>query len=212
MYEWIYFRIIKWTRFLFHGGERVSVADLRNQHYVKKMMETYGIREPAKFVLYDDNQINIGSKSSLGIGAWIWCHDKCDTGKVVGQGRGTLNVGLCVYIGSHFKADCYDVISIEDNCLLADEIQIFTSNHGMNPELEGSYADQPLETGKVIIQKGCWIGSRVTILPGVTVGEKAIIGTNSVVTKDIPPYSIAVGIPARVVKKWNFETHSWERV
>lgn len=55
--------------------------------------------------------------------------------------------------------------------------------------------------GPVIIGKNVWIGDKATVLPGVTIGDGAIIGANSVVTKDIPANSIAVGIPAKVVKK-----------
>ena len=52
----------------------------------------------------------------------------------------------------------------------------------------------------------------VCILPGVTIGEGSIIGALSVVTKDIPPFSIAVGSPAKVIKIYNFETEKWENV
>lgn len=55
--------------------------------------------------------------------------------------------------------------------------------------------------GDVSIGKNVWIGEKATILPGVTIGEGSIIGANSVVTKNIPPYSIACGIPAKVIKK-----------
>ncbi|MBE5850459.1 MAG: acyltransferase [Lachnospiraceae bacterium] len=82
----------------------------------------------------------------------------------------------------------------------------------MNPEMQGNYVEQPFSTGKVIIRDGCWLGSRVSVLAGVTIGKRCIIGTNSVVTNDIPPFSIAAGIPARVIKRWNFETHKWDRV
>ena len=52
----------------------------------------------------------------------------------------------------------------------------------------------------MIIGKNVWVGEKVTVLPGVHIGEGSIIGANSVVTHDIPPYSIAVGIPAKVIK------------
>lgn len=63
----------------------------------------------------------------------------------------------------------------------------------------------------VTIEDGCWIGQRCCIMPGTNIGKHSIIGTNSVVTKNIPPYSIAVGSPAKVVKTWDFENQNGKR-
>ena len=79
----------------------------------------------------------------------------------------------------------------------------------MDPELRESYVKQPITTREVVVEEGCWIGSRVTLLPGVTIGKKSIIGTNSVVTKCIPSYSIAAGVPAKVIKRFDFSVHQW---
>ena len=64
----------------------------------------------------------------------------------------------------------------------------------------------------MIIEDNVWLGDNVTVLPGVTIGRGSIIGSNAVVSKSIPPYSIAVGIPARVIKRWDEETKSWRKV
>ena len=63
-----------------------------------------------------------------------------------------------------------------------------------------------------MIEKNVWLGEFVSVLPGVKIGEGSIVGTMSVVNKDIPPYSISVGSPARVVKKYNFDTNKWEKI
>ena len=62
------------------------------------------------------------------------------------------------------------------------------------------------------IERNVWIGEFVSILQGVTVGEGSIIGTMSVVTKDIPPYTIVVGSPAKPIKRYNFETKKWDTI
>lgn len=72
-----------------------------------------------------------------------------------------------------------------------------------------TYMDQPLCGKDVIIESSSWIGEKVIILPGVRIGEKAINGAGSVVTKDIPAYSIACGNPARVIKKWDTISKQW---
>lgn len=121
-----------------------------------------------------------------------------------------LIIGNNVCIGDRFSALSANTITIEDNCLIASDVLITSENHGMNPELSDSYANIPLDSDEVVIGKGCWIGEKVSILPGVRIGERSIIATNAVVTKSIPPYSIAAGIPARIIKQYNFELHSWE--
>ena len=93
---------------------------------------------------------------------------------------------------------------------MASNVLISSENHGINPESDIPYMDQDLIVGDVVIKDGVWIGQNVCILPGVTIGEKAIVGAGSVVTKSIPDYCIAVGNPARVIKKYNFEKHKWE--
>jgi acetyltransferase-like isoleucine patch superfamily enzyme len=61
----------------------------------------------------------------------------------------------------------------------------------------------------IVIKRGCWIGQNVVVMPGVTIGELSIIGANSVVIGNIPPRSIAVGAPARVIKTWDATARAW---
>ena len=78
----------------------------------------------------------------------------------------------------------------------------------MNPE-KGCYGSQPLYGDDITIGKYSWIGERTVICPGVKIGDWSIIGAGSVVTKSIPSYCIAIGNPARVIKKWSFKEHKW---
>jgi hypothetical protein len=72
------------------------------------------------------------------------------------------------------------------------------------------YKHQPiLCVAPIVIKRGCWIGQNVVILPSVTIGELSIVGANSVVTKNVPARSIAIGTPARVIRKWEEATHMW---
>lgn len=123
-----------------------------------------------------------------------------------------------IYIGSHCWIMHFltllnaSTVTIGDNVLIASHVLISSENHGVDPESEIPYMDQPLVSKPVSIGDGCWIGENVCILPGVTIGRKCVIGAGTVVTKSIPDYSIAVGNPAKVIKQYNFETHNWERV
>jgi lipopolysaccharide O-acetyltransferase len=64
----------------------------------------------------------------------------------------------------------------------------------------------------IIIEDNVWLGEFVSVLPGVTIGKGTIVGANSVVSKDLPKYVIAVGSPAKPVKKFNFSTQRWEKI
>lgn len=79
----------------------------------------------------------------------------------------------------------------------------------MNPE-QGGYSKQPLIINEVIIEDGVWLGQRV-VLPGVKIGKNAIVGANSVVTHNIPENTIAVGSPAKVIKRLDGESKQRKR-
>lgn len=116
----------------------------------------------------------------------------------------------------HIGASNY--IEIGNNVLMASKVYISDHNHGTysgddqsDPEVAPS--QRLLDSGSsVIIEDNVWLGEFVSVLPGVTIGKGSIIGANSVVTKDIPPYSIALGAPARVVKQYNPASRRWEPV
>ena len=84
-------------------------------------------------------------------------------------------------------------ITIDDDVMIAANVQVITNNHD-------PYDRLLLHCKTVHICRGAWIGAGSSILPGVTVGEYAIVGAGSIVTKDVPPYAVVVGSPAKVVK------------
>lgn len=155
--------------------------------------------------IFHPEYVQIGDDSNIMLNARLDCWPSYAGVKL--QPR--LIIGNRTQLGLNFTAICSDDLLIGDDVLIAGGVIITTQNHGTNPESENSYQRQPLVSAPVRICDGCWIGERAVILPGVTIGEKSIIGANSVVTKSIPAYSIAVGMPAKVVKTWDFEKHCW---
>ncbi len=101
-------------------------------------------------------------------------------------------------------------ITIGNGALLASYIKILASNHNYS-DISQPVKFQGNTSKDIIIGDNGWIGDNVIILAGVKIGNHCIIGGGSVVTKDIPSYSVAVGNPARIVKRYNFETKKWER-
>lgn len=100
--------------------------------------------------------------------------------------------------GVDIKEGCS--IIIEDDVLIGSGVHVYVSNHKF--DLESPIIDQGHSDPKsVIIRRGSWIGSNVIILPGVEVGENSVIGSGSVVSRSIPAGVVAVGVPAKVIKK-----------
>ena len=106
-----------------------------------------------------------------------------------------IHLGKGVFINAGCKFQDQGGIWIGDGALIGHNTVLATLNHGLLPEERHDLIPKPIRIGKNV-----WIGSNSTILPGVTIGENAVIGAGSVVTKDIPANMIAVGTPAKVIK------------
>lgn len=100
-------------------------------------------------------------------------------------------------------------VVIDDDVMLAGNVLISDGLHGFD-RVDEPYKYQPMSRiAPVHIGRGSWLGQNVVVMPGVSVGEMAIIGANSVVTRDVPARSIAVGNPARVIKRWDAKSARW---
>lgn len=107
-----------------------------------------------------------------------------------------IKIGKNVFINACCRFQDQGGIEIGDGSLIGHNTTIATLNHDFNPLKRQNLTPSPVKIGKNV-----WIGSDCTILPGVEIGDGAIIGAGSVVTKSIPANTIAVGNPARVIKK-----------
>jgi len=120
-----------------------------------------------------------------------------------------ISIGNRVTATGGLQIAALSEITIEDDVLFATNINITDGLHGYENANE-PYKYQPIcKVAPITIKRGCWIGQNVVILPGITIGEFSIIGANSVVTKSIPDKSIAIGNPAKVVKRWDETKNKW---
>lgn len=110
-----------------------------------------------------------------------------------------------VHITSGSRIEIGNGTLILPNVLITDIVHPYYDVH-ISP------LNQKLETYAVSIGANCQIGMGARILPGITIGDGCIIGTNAVVTHSIPKYSVAVGIPAKVIKKYDFQENEWKPV
>lgn len=117
-----------------------------------------------------------------------------------------------ILIGDHTRIGlCNTIIgpvTIGDKVNLAQNIVISGLNHNYE-DISKGISDQGVITKAVIIENDVWIGANSVILAGVHIGEHVVVGAGSVVTKDIPRYTVAIGNPARVVKRYDFEKKQW---
>jgi acetyltransferase-like isoleucine patch superfamily enzyme len=152
--------------------------------------------------------IQLGNRVSIGPYCRIEAHPAYPGKRLL---KPVVTIGDRVRIEHSVNISGQSELTIEDDVLIAGGCYISDNNHSINPE-GPRYLEQPLTSTPTVIGKGAWLGQNVCILAGSFVGERSVIGAGSVVNGYIPPYSIAVGAPARVVKTFNFETKQWDKV
>ena len=115
-----------------------------------------------------------------------------------------INYGKHTKIGKNvfINFDCVFLdlggITIEDNVLIAPKVSLLSEGHPVNPNDR-----QSLVPGPINVKKNAWIGAGATILPGVTIGENAVVAAGAVVSKDVPANTVVGGVPAKIIKSIN---------
>lgn len=147
----------------------------------------------------------IGENTCINYKSWI------EANGLTGEKNVELIIGNGCTIGNFNEIYSTKSIVIEDNVLTADRVYISDNLHGYeNPDIP--IINQPIkQIGTVRIGEGSWLGIGVCVI-GASIGKHCVIGANAVVTHDIPDYSVAVGIPAKVIKKYDFNLKEWIRI
>ena len=129
----------------------------------------------------------IGRWVHLGVRTALRCHE------------GTLSLGDKSVLGRDVSINCYLDVEIGAAALMADSVYVSDFDHKF-ADLTQPIMSQGIAKSRVRIEPDVWIGTKVTVARGVVIGEGSVVGANAVVTRDLPAYSVAVGVPARVVK------------
>jgi len=173
--------------------------------YLKRRFKAYGKDSVIAYRAYELNGLNhisIGTGTQIGRFAQLcaWSNYKGE------KYQPNIIIGNNCNIRERVNISAIGNITIGNNLLTGTNVLISDNTHGNNlpEELSIPPVLRPLHSkGAISIGDNVWLGNNVCVMAGVTIGDGAIIGANAVVTHDIPAYSIAVGIPARVIKQNN---------
>ncbi|WP_312169004.1 acyltransferase [Microbacterium sp.] len=171
-------------------GRRTRITNLSFIRYAGRLV----IEDGVELQGLSKNGIVFGSGVSIGAGTAI--RPSSYYGGEVGEG---LRVGDRSSFATGCFIGCSGTIVIGDDVMLGPGVRVFSENHVFS-DPSVTIKSQGVERGTVTIGDDCWIGSGVTITSGVTIGRGVVIGSGSVVTRDIPDFSIAAGSPAKVIR------------
>lgn len=194
-------------------GKVVDLFDRTRIYYnrVKTNKELQALGEGS--VVKYPNHIGHGDLVSIGANTVILEYSRIQVFPELTNVQGSITIGNHCYFGYRNCLLAGADIVIGDNNVFANDFCIVTYNHGTDPESEIPYMDQKLDkAAPVTIGNGNWFGNGSMVMPGVTVGDKCVIGAGSIVTKDIPSYSMVAGNPARVIKQYDFDSKEWRKV
>lgn len=190
--------------------KRFLLVPLQIARYIiyKWQFGKFCIRTHIEKPLRIEHKKNIFLDNHVSIASYCWLAANPKTSEN-GVARLVIREGSNIGDFAHIYAT--KEIIIDKNVLLANYVYISDNIHGYK-NVNVPIIQQPIVQKKtVLIGEGSWIGEHVCII-GANVGKHCIIGANSVVTHDIPDYCVAVGSPARVIKKYSFENQNWMSV
>lgn len=154
-------------------------------------------------IIKGKKRIHIGKNVFLGYKVWL------EANPLTGNENCKIVVGDNVTIGHFNHIYATGLIVIEKDCLTADNVYISDNLHSYS-DIYRPIKEQPIQQKNTVrIGEGSWLGENVCVI-GAKIGKHCVIGANSVVTKDIPDYCVAVGAPARIIKQYDFNENIWK--
>ncbi|MGN6371973.1 MAG: acyltransferase [Solirubrobacteraceae bacterium] len=142
-----------------------------------------------------DVHLEIGKHATLRLGRWSWIGH----GTKIRVHEGEVSIGAKTVMGQECTISAYQHVSIGRECIIADRVMLIDFDHGV-VEVERPIRLQGIYKRDVRVGHNVWIGYGACVLRGVTVGDNSVVGTNSVVTKEVPDNAVVGGVPARVLR------------
>jgi acetyltransferase-like isoleucine patch superfamily enzyme len=139
--------------------------------------------------------LEVGRKGEIRFGRFVWIGD----GSKIRCHEGVVEIGPKTVMGQECTISAYQRVRIGEQCVIADRAMFIDFDHGV-VEVERPIRVQGIYKRDVVVGSNVWIGYGACILRGVRVGDNAIVGTNAVVTKDVPANAVVGGAPARIIR------------
>ncbi len=190
--------MIRLIRFFAHNGMlNRQYGRLLGRYLRRRFLTQAGRRWHTNGLLFLGRglELEIGRKGTIDFGRFVWIGD----GTKIRCHEGRVEIGQKTVMGQECTISAYQRVRIGEQCVIADRAMFIDFDHGV-VEVERPIRVQGIYKRDVVVGSNVWIGYGACILRGVSVGDNAIIGTNSVVTKDVPANAIVAGIPARVIR------------
>ena len=139
--------------------------------------------------------IEIGRDAELHLGRWSWIGH----GSKIRVHEGEARIGAKSVLGQECTISAFQHVSIGRECIIADRVMLIDFDHGV-VEVDRPIRAQGIYKRDVRVGHNVWIGYGVAILRGVTVGDNSVLGTSTIVSKDVPANAVAAGVPVRVIR------------
>lgn len=141
------------------------------------------------------DRLELGAGAMIDSGAVLHCG-----GMDWSQGRGRIAIGANAYIGPNCVLFGAGGIEIGASALISPGVVITSQQHTFS-DRDAEIRDQPLQLAAVTIERDVWLGANATILPGVRIGQGSVVGAGAVVSRDVDPLTVVLGVPARVARE-----------
>jgi acetyltransferase-like isoleucine patch superfamily enzyme len=180
-----------------HGMLSLKYARLLGRYLRRRLLTSAGWRWETDGFLFLGRklQLQIGKRGVIRFGRFVWVGD----GTKIRCHEGEVEIGGKTVLGQDCTISAYQRVRIGEQCVIADRAMFIDFDHGV-VDVEVPIREQGIYKRDVEVGSNCWIGYGACILRGVRVGDNAIVGTNSVVTRDVPANAVVGGVPAKVIR------------
>jgi acetyltransferase-like isoleucine patch superfamily enzyme len=190
--------VIRTIRFLARNGMlNLRYGQLLGRYLRRRFFSVAGRRWRTNGLVFFGRglELEIAVKGRVDFGRFVWIGDKTK----IRCHEGRVEIGDKTVMGQECTISAYQHVRIGQQCVIADRAMFIDFDHGV-VEVERPIRQQGIYKRDVIVGSNVWIGYGACVLRGVNVGDNSIVGTNSVVTKDVPANAVVAGIPARIIR------------